>query len=236
MRLDRFISKHTGLPFQTVRRHIAAGRVTLDHRPVRAPNRNVDRFSHVGLDGQVLQAQTAHYLMLHKPVGYLSATSDPALPTVIELMPAGVRDQLHIGGRLDRSTSGLLILTNDGRWSRQLTEPGLKLPKTYRVATRDPISPDTARRFAEGIYLAHEDLTTSPARLDPISCRETRLTIYEGRYHQVKRMFAAVGNRVSALHRESMGAIRLDPTLAPGESRPLTPAEIDSVRENANIR
>ncbi|BES70339.1 16S rRNA pseudouridine(516) synthase [Marinobacter nanhaiticus D15-8W] len=189
----------------------------------------VERFMTISMDGTVLQEQTAHYLMLHKPVGYLSATRDPQHPTVLDLVAPQLRPVLHIGGRLDRSTSGLIILTNDGLWSRRLTEPREKIPKTYHVVTRDPISPETHQRFADGIYLAYERLTTSPARLEQVAEREARLTIYEGRYHQVKRMFAAVGNRVKSLHRESMGEIRLDPTLAPGEWRPLLDSEIASV-------
>ena len=167
--------------------------------------------------------------MLHKPVGYLSATSDPQHPTVMQLIPSPLREQLHIGGRLDRSSSGLLILTNDGLWSRRLTEPRIKLPKTYRVTTLRPISPETAERFAEGIYMTTEQLTTSPAQLQQLAPCEARLTIYEGRYHQVKRMFHAVGNQVVSLHRESMGAIVLDPALAAGEYRTLTTAEVASV-------
>lgn len=124
----------------------------------------VERFMTISMDGTVLQEQTAHYLMLHKPVGYLSATRDPQHPTVLDLVAPQLRPVLHIGGRLDRSTSGLIILTNDGLWSRRLTEPREKIPKTYHVVTRDPISPETHQRFADGIYLAYERLTTS--RLD----------------------------------------------------------------------
>ncbi|ENO12986.1 16S rRNA pseudouridine(516) synthase [Marinobacter nanhaiticus D15-8W] len=229
MRLDRFICKQTGHSFRQARLLIAGGRVWVDGQPERNPVTTVERFMTISMDGTVLQEQTAHYLMLHKPVGYLSATRDPQHPTVLDLVAPQLRPVLHIGGRLDRSTSGLIILTNDGLWSRRLTEPREKIPKTYHVVTRDPISPETHQRFADGIYLAYERLTTSPARLEQVAEREARLTIYEGRYHQVKRMFAAVGNRVKSLHRESMGEIRLDPTLAPGEWRPLLDSEIASV-------
>ncbi|MBV1790101.1 pseudouridine synthase [Marinobacterium sp. D7] len=229
MRLDKFICKHTPYSHQRSRWLIANGRVRVAGRVVRDSRAWVDRFVSVWLDDEQLQGRPAHYLMLNKPRGYLSATEDPQHPTVLELLPRELHPELHIGGRLDRSTSGLLILTNDGLWSRRLTEPKQKVPKVYRVVTLEPITPETAQRFAEGIYLAYEGLTTSPAQLQLLGEREARLTIYEGRYHQVKRMFAQVGNRVTALHRESMGGIALDPLLSPGEYRTLTEAEIASV-------
>ncbi|MGM0774780.1 MAG: 16S rRNA pseudouridine(516) synthase, partial [Pseudomonadota bacterium] len=106
----------------------------------------------------------------------------------------------------------------------------IKIPKVYRVSTAKPISPETTERFAEGIWFEFEQLTTSPAQLELIGSKETRVTIYEGRYHQVKRMFHAVGNRVTSLHRESMGYIHLDDSLKPGACRQLTETEINSVR------
>ncbi|MEH6688858.1 MAG: pseudouridine synthase [Halopseudomonas sabulinigri] len=229
MKLDRFISNRTAHSRQATRLLIASGRVHVAGCITHDPRHEVDQFVAISLDGELLQARQAHFLMLHKPVGYLSATSDPQHPTVMQLIPGPLREQLHIGGRLDRSSSGLLILTNDGLWSRRLTEPRIKLPKTYRVTTLRPISQETAERFAEGIYMTTEQLTTSPAQLKQLAPCEARLTIYEGRYHQVKRMFHAVGNQVVSLHRESMGAIVLDPALAAGEYRALTTAEVASV-------
>lgn len=230
MRLDRFICKHTHHSHKTSRLLIVRGHVQVDLEIERDPLKEVGQFSTIQLDDNLLQQKTAHYLMLHKPVGYLSATRDPQHPTVIDLMAPALRPILHIGGRLDRSTSGLLILTNDGLWSRRLTEPKEKIPKVYHVRTASPITQDTHSRFADGIYLAYEDLTTSPAELEQLGDCEARLTIYEGRYHQVKRMFTAVGNRITSLHRERMGEIRLDDQLAPGESRQLTTCEITSVK------
>lgn len=229
MRLDRFICKHTDLGHRAARWAVAAGRVSVAGQRVTDPRLEVDRFVTICLDGRPLQGREAHYLMLHKPAGYLSATSDPQHPTVLELLPAELRAQLHIGGRLDRATTGLLILTNDGLWSRRLTEPDKKIAKVYRVRTAEPIASAAAERFAAGIHLAREDVMTSPAQLEQLDVCEARLTIYEGRHHQVKRMFAQVGNQVIALHRERMGEIVLDSTLAPGAFRPLSAAEIASV-------
>jgi len=229
MRLDKFICKHSDLGQQAARRAVAAGRVSVAGQWVTDPRTEVDRFVTICLDGQRLQGRPAHYFMLHKPAGYLSATRDPLHPTVLELLPPALREELHIGGRLDRATTGLLILTNDGRWSRRLTEPGKKLAKVYRVRTAEIIPAETEARFAAGIHLAREGVTTSPAELERLGEREVRLSIYEGRHHQVKRMFAQVGVQVVALHREQMGEIRLDAALSPGQFRPLTAAEIASV-------
>jgi 16S rRNA pseudouridine516 synthase len=227
MRLDRFLirqGRHSG---KEIGRLLAQGRVAVDAMPETSGTREIDRFSRVELDGEILQSHEAVYLMLHKPAGWLSATKDPLHPTVIELIDHPLRGELHLAGRLDRASTGLLLLTNDGRWSKRVTEPVEEISKTYRVTTRDGISPETAARFAEGIYFAYEDLTTRPAALEILGTREALLTIHEGRYHQVKRMFHAVGNQVLGLHRESIGPLVLG-GLPPGKFRHLTRTEVDS--------
>lgn len=230
MRLDRLICKLSGRSHSSTRDLIMAGRVGVDGAIALAPGHAVDKFSQVTIDGLCLQDRPRHYLMLNKPGGYLSATIDPVHPTVMELVPAELRAALHIAGRLDRASTGLLLLTSDGRWSRRLTEPGAKKPKVYRIRTLEPLSLAAAERFRQGIYLAREGLTTSPAQIERLGSHEARVTIYEGRHHQIKRMFAAVGNQVTALHRERMDAIALDDSLAPGHWRRLTLSEVASVR------
>lgn len=229
MRLDRLICKLTGQSYSSTRELISGGHVVVDGEAIRTPGHVIDRFSEVKLHGTRLQGRSRHYLMLNKPAGFLSATSDPAHPTVMELVPVELRHLLHIAGRLDRASTGLLVLTSDGQWSRRLTDPGGKKPKVYRVLTREPISPEAPARFAQGIYLTRENLTTTPARIETLGSHEARVTIYEGRHHQIKRMFAAVGNEVTALHRERMGGIALEDSLGPGDWRSLTGAEIASV-------
>lgn len=229
MRLDRFICKHTEYSQKQSRYLVAGGFVRLNGEVERDGRAEVSGFCRVQLEGRVLQSRKAHYFMLHKPAGYLSATRDPEHPVVTELLPEITEGDLHIAGRLDLHTTGLLILTNDGHWSRRLTAPEQKLPKVYRVETLWPISPDTERVFGQGVYLESEDITTSPAKLECLGRCEARLTIYEGRFHQVKRMFQQVDNMVIALHRESMGAIVLDTELAEGESRELSLEEVASV-------
>ena len=227
MRLDRFLSKRPELSRQDVRRLLLEGRVRVDGQAVSDGRYEVSGFSRIELDGQVLQqGYPARYLMVHKPAGCVSATHDPQHTTVLDLLPADEREGLHIAGRLDGNTTGLLLLTNDGQWSRRLTLPGNKLPKIYQVETAEPIGPEYSETFARGIYFAFEDLTTLPARLEILGSHSARLTLVEGRYHQVKRMFGHFRNRVTRLHRESIGPIRLDPALQPGQYRPLTAEEI----------
>ncbi|MNM38991.1 Ribosomal small subunit pseudouridine synthase A [compost metagenome] len=230
MRLDRFLANLPCYNRQQVRLLLVQRRVRVDGAVAADPLTEVREFSRVEVDQQLLQAgRPARYLMLHKPTGCVSATQDPQHRTVLDLMPADLRDDLHIAGRLDFNTTGLLILTNDGQWSRRLTQPGTKLPKLYRVETEDEIGEHYVAKFREGLYFAFEDLTTLPAQLDILAPRQARLAIVEGRYHQVKRMFGHFDNKVVGLHRERMGAIQLDPLLAPGEFRELTAAEIAAV-------
>ncbi|MFJ4354496.1 pseudouridine synthase [Pseudomonas sp. NPDC089428] len=230
MRLDRFLANLPCYNRQQVRLLLAQRRVRLDGEMVSDPKAEVREFSRVEVDDQLLQAgRPARYLMLHKPTGCVSATQDPQHRTVLDLLPGELRDDLHIAGRLDFNTTGLMILTNDGQWSRRLTQPATKLPKHYLVETEDEIGAHYAAKFREGLYFAFEDLTTLPAQLDILGPRQARLAIVEGRYHQVKRMFGHFGNKVVGLHRESMGTIRLDPALQPGDFRALTAEEIASV-------
>jgi 16S rRNA pseudouridine516 synthase len=227
MRLDRFLSKHPEFSRQDVRRLLLAGRVRVDGQPIDDGRREVNDFNRIELDERVLQpGRPARYLMLHKPAGCVSATRDPQHRTVLDLLPESERADLHIAGRLDGNTTGLLLLTNDGQWSRRLTLPGSKLPKVYYVETAEPIGAEYVETFARGIYFAFEDLTTQPAHLELLGERSARLTLTEGRYHQVKRMFGHFRNRVTALHRESIGPIHLDPDLQPGQYRSLSSEEI----------
>ncbi|MGL5018970.1 MAG: pseudouridine synthase, partial [Luteolibacter sp.] len=185
MRLDRFLTRRRTHPCKEIAWLLENGRVSVDGVVEPRGLRRISRFSRIELDGEVLQAQEAVYLMLHKPAGYLSATTDPLHPTVLDLIDHPLRDELHLAGRLDRASTGLLLLTNDGRWSKRVTEPQEEISKVYRVTTRDEISLETAAIFAVGIYFAYEDLTTRPAVLEILSGRDALLTIHEGRYHQV---------------------------------------------------
>jgi 16S rRNA pseudouridine516 synthase len=230
MRLDRFLSNLPSFNRQDVRLLLVGGRVRVDSQVVNDGHHEVRDFSRVEVDERVLQpGKAARYLMLHKPVGCVSATLDPEHLTVLDLLAEAERPGLHIAGRLDLNTSGLLLLTNDGRWSRQLTQPQSKKPKVYRVQTEQPIGSQYAEAFARGLYFAYENLTTQPAELELLDAHNARLTLYEGRYHQVKRMFGHFNNRVLSLHRESIATLQLDPALAAGQYRPLSAQEIKQI-------
>ncbi|WP_166222734.1 pseudouridine synthase [Pseudomonas atagonensis] len=227
MRVDRFLSNLPRYNRQQVRLLLVEKRVRVDGKVVSDPHSEVLEFSRVEVDDEVLQlGKPARYFMLHKPPGCVSATRDPQHPTVLDLIEEPDKEDLHIAGRLDFNTTGLMLITNDGTWSRRLTQPQTKLPKVYYVETEQDIGAEYAIKFAEGIYFAFEDLTTQPARLELLGPRSARLSIIEGRYHQVKRMFGHFNNKVLRLHRESMGQLLLDDALKPGEYRALRTEEI----------
>ncbi|MBA5956443.1 pseudouridine synthase [Pseudomonas lactis] len=227
MRVDRFLSNLPQFNRKQVRLLLVERRVTVEGVAVSDPHHDVREFSQVCVDGEILQAgKPARYFMLHKPRGCVSATSDPQHSTVLDLLDEPDKAELHIAGRLDFNTTGLILITNDGQWSRRLTQPQTKLPKVYHVQTEQDIGPQYAVTFAAGVYFAFEDLTTQPAELELLGPRTARLSIIEGRYHQVKRMFGHFDNKVIGLHRERMGPLVLDASLAPGQYRPLTDEEI----------
>jgi len=229
MRLDRFLSNLPQLNRQAARQLLASGRVRVDGALVCDGLCEVSQFSRIEVDSELLQAgKTARYFMLHKPIGVVSATAHEQHRTVLDLLDEPDKAELHLAGRLDLNTSGLLLITNDGQWSRRLTEPRSRLGKVYRVKTEQPITPEYIEVFARGLYFAYEDLTTLPAELVILDSHSALLTLHEGRYHQVKRMFGHFQNKVIGLHRLSMGAIQLDPQLAPGQYRPLNAAEVAS--------
>ncbi|KAA8696574.1 Pseudouridine synthase [Pseudomonas caricapapayae] len=227
MRLDRFLSNLPRFNRKSVRLALASGRVQVDGRTIRDPHHEVREFSRVTLDMEILQAgKAARYFMLHKPEGCVSATVDTQHPTVLDLLDEPDKHELHIAGRLDFNTTGLMLITNDGQWSRRLTQPQTKMPKVYYVETEQLIDERYAALFAAGMYFSFEGITTQPAQLTLLGPRSARLSIVEGRYHQVKRMFGHFDNKVLRLHRENIGALALDPALAPGSYRTLHATEI----------
>jgi 16S rRNA pseudouridine516 synthase len=230
MRLDRYLANQPQLNRQQARLLIAAGRVRVDGAICADGRQEVRAFSRIEVDGHLLQAgRPARYFMLHKPAGVVSATEHPHHRTVLDLLDEPDKHELHLAGRLDLNSTGLLLITNDGLWSRRITQPQSRLGKIYDVETENPIEPECVDAFARGLYFHYEDLTTLPAELEIIGSHHARLTLHEGRYHQIKRMFGHFDNKVLRLHRESMGPLHLDTTLAPGSYRSLTAAEIAAV-------
>lgn len=233
-RLDRFLSTALSINRKSVRLLLAQGRVLIDHQPADSIQQLVDEYTHVQFDQQILQAKIPSYIMLHKPAGVVSATKDPKHKTVIDVLAAGQLaraplETLHLTGRLDFNSTGLLLLTNDGRWSRRLASPEVK--KRYRVTVDKPISPAVIEAFAEGIYFPYEGVSTRPAELKLVSNKLAEVTLREGRYHQIKRMFGRFQIEVLSLHRFAVGALQLDPDLQEGKGRPLSSVEVSAVFE-----
>ena len=227
MRLDQLIRKATGRSGRALREVLRTSDVRVNGALATSPGQPVGRFDHVELDGLIVQANTARYLALHKPAGVVSATTDPEHRTVIDLIGEPWREELHLAGRLDRFTTGLVILTNDSDFSEALTLPGRKVPKGYRVETNRAITPDAAAAIRTGMRFDKENVTTHPAQLELAGERSCNLTIFEGKHHQVKRMFARFDIKVEALHRFRIGEIWLEEEqLPPGSYRDLHPEEL----------
>lgn len=229
MRLDKYIASVTDYSRKEVKKILKAGLVDVDGIVQTDPGFSVAEQDNVLLDGLALRASGFRYFMLNKPEGYICASKDSRHMTVLELLDEDNLERLHAAGRLDIDTTGLVLLSDDGQWTHRVTSPRSQCEKTYLVETVDPISEDCVELFLQGIKLEGEKRKTLPAKLQLIDEHTARLVISEGKYHQVKRMFAAVGNRVDCLHREKIGSIVLDDDLLPGEYRPLTDEEVHSI-------
>ena len=230
MRLDRFISQSSGLSRSRVRSLLQRGAVRVDGEAVRDAARQVDADNRIEVDGEVLVPPGHRYYMLNKPAGVVCATEDGRHRTVIALLDEPRREALHPVGRLDIDTTGLLLITDDGQWSHGITAPRRHKEKRYLATLAEPLADSAVAQFAAGMSLQGEEKPTLPAALEILAPTRARVTLQEGRYHQVKRMFAALGNRVVALHREAVGSLQLDESLAPGEYRPLRSEEVEALR------
>jgi 16S rRNA pseudouridine516 synthase len=233
-RLDRFISQNSDYTMADTRLLLAQRRICLDGAAADSVQQAVTKFTRVELDGVCLQNEQRVYLALHKPAGVVSATKDNKHPTVLDLVDHPRKNELHIAGRLDFNTTGLVLLTNDGAWSSRISSPQTKLPKTYEVTVSLPLSEEYVAAFQAGIYFAYEDITTLPARLEILSSHRARLSLVEGKYHQVKRMFGSFRNKVLALHRVSVGPVCLG-DLAPGATRPVGASELAEVSQQVFV-
>ncbi|EXJ09290.1 MULTISPECIES: 16S rRNA pseudouridine(516) synthase RsuA [Nitrincola] len=229
MRLDKYLAQATGQSRKDVKRLIHAWLVSVNGEPERDSGRHILETDEVEVEGTLLSQPRPLYIMLHKPADYVCATDDPTHPTVLTLIDSPRANALHIAGRLDIDATGLVLLTDDGKWSHQVTSPKHKTDKLYHVSLADPLDAKAEVHFEKGLLLKGEKQRTKPAHLERIDATHCWVTLTEGRYHQVKRMFAALGNRVTALHRQRIGRIELDETLLPGEYRELTPEEVRDV-------
>ena len=226
MRLDRFLSKTTGLSRKEATKLLQREKVTVEGVVQKKAAFQVPNGAEVIWNHERLELAGPTYLMMHKPLGCVCANNDPMHMTVFAYLDLPNFDELHTVGRLDLDTSGLLLITDDGKWSHRITSPKQQCPKTYHAWLADPVTAADVSAFAEGLQLHGEATLTAPAVLEIINERDALVHVHEGRYHQVRRMFAAMGNKVEQLHREQVGALKLDAGLAPGEFRVLTAEEV----------
>ncbi len=231
MRLDKFLCDALGATRKEATKIIKSGDVTVNDTVQKSGAVKVTDDCTVEWQGREIAKPGPRYIMLFKPEGFVCSHEDGFNHTAFVLLDEVKMDDLHFAGRLDVDTTGLVLITDDGKWSHRITSPKHKCDKTYRVWLADPIQDDYVAKFEQGIELRNEKDLTLPAQLEIVDReeKEVLLTIHEGKYHQVKRMFAALGNKVEHLHRERIGAIELDENLEPGEYRYLTQEEIDSI-------
>ena len=229
MRLDKALAL-TGLSRTQAKALIAAGRVQVCGRVVRDPGQSVET-EDILLDGAPIDARREVYLMINKPAGVVTATEDKHLPTVVSLLPEKyARRKIGPVGRLDRDVTGLVLLTTDGQLAHRLISPRHKAEKLYRAVCEGELTDADVRRFAEGLQLS--DFTALPAELRILSAGETSqadVILTEGKFHQVKRMFAAVGHPLISLKRLRIGSLWLDESLKEGEFRLLTDEEVEAL-------
>lgn len=200
---------------------VLQGRVRIGQRVCEDPFEEVDTQDLVlEVEGQAWPFHARALLMLHKPAGYECSTRPRHHPSVLSLLPAPLRARgVQPVGRLDEDTTGLLLITDDGPLIHRLTSPKWHVPKVYEVRTRHPVDAQVAQRLCEGVVLDDDPQPVRAAACEATGSHTLRLTLTEGRYHQVKRMVAAVGNRVEALHRSAVGALTLPEDLLPGQWR-----------------
>lgn len=228
IRLDKCLTLNYGLSRKEAGTVIRKGRVSVNGSVVKDAAAKVSAEDLIVCDGDGLEVVTEErkrYFLINKPKGCVCSNDDPQNPIVLTLLE-GEAGGLFCVGRLDLDTEGLLFITDDGGWAHRITSPKKSHSKTYEVWLAEDCPEENIRLFAEGVMLRGEKYATRPAVLEIMEPRHVLLTITEGRYHQVKRMFASTGNKVVGLKRIAIGDIRLDEDLQSGEYRELTAEEI----------
>ncbi|WBY49365.1 pseudouridine synthase [Latilactobacillus curvatus] len=236
MRIDRFLSHMNVASRKELKVLFKAGRVRVDGTVVKDAKFKVNEATVVYVDDEPVRYQTHFYWLMNKPAGVISATTDPQKTVLDLLAPADLRDDLFPVGRLDKDTTGLLLLTNDGDLSHALLSPKKHVSKVYRATIAGIVTAEDQARFEAGLVLS--DFTAQPAQLEILSVdeaqQESQITveIHEGKFHQVKRMFHAVGKEVLTLERLKMGPLALPDDLDRGQYRALTDAELALLKAN----
>lgn len=235
IRLDKYLADMSIGTRQEVKKYIRQGRVKINEDIIKKPEYKIrEDEDKIAFDGAPVAYETFEYYMLNKPAGVISATEDKRDKTVLDLIKEKKRKDLFPVGRLDKDTEGLLLITNDGALAHRLLSPKKHVDKCYYAKISGGVTEEDVRVFKERINIGtqEEPEWTMPAELKILekgTISRIRLTIREGKFHQVKRMFLAVGKEVVYLKRERMGALVLDEELAPGEYRKLTDSELKSI-------
>ncbi|MCI9508361.1 MAG: 16S rRNA pseudouridine(516) synthase [Angelakisella sp.] len=231
-RLDKILAAQSTWSRKEVKELVRKGLVTVDGSPAKGADQKVDPDkSCVQVAGRTVPLRIRLYLMMNKPAGVVSASRDDSCPTVVDLVPPELlRQGLFPAGRLDKDTTGMVIITDDGALAHRILSPKSHVPKVYLARLDRPLTPEMAEGFAAGIPLGEEGATL-PAKLEPLEETLARVTLREGMYHQIKRMFAVYGAKVVELRRISMGGLALDESLAPGQCRELTPQEVELLQQ-----
>lgn len=234
IRLDKFLAEMQIGTRSEVKKLIRGGKVQIDGHVCKNADEKIDPEQAEVMVDHVLVGYAAYeYFMLNKPKGCVSATEDSRYPTVLDYITDHKRKDLFPVGRLDLDTEGLLLITNDGAMAHELLSPAKHIPKTYEAKIDGIVTQEDVEIFAQGMDIG-EKKPTKPAELLILKANvisHVQVTIYEGKFHQIKRMFESVGKPVLELKRISMGALSLDEKLAPGEYRALTDAEINYLRQ-----
>ncbi len=236
--MDKLLSAALEVSRADAKRLLASGSVTVNGVPERSGNTKVDPAAQtVCVNGKRISYSEHVYLVMNKPLGVVSSTDDPDSRTVLDLVPKELfRRGLFPVGRLDKYSEGMLILSDDGDFAHRVLSPRSHLPKTYEVTLDAPIIDDRlVQLFAGGVYLGGGE-RSSPAILEPLSKTAARVTIYEGIYHQVRRMFDQNGAHVTRLFRVQIGGLMLDPALLPGQVRALTDEELAKLTDTGDTR
>ncbi len=234
MRLDALLTR-LGLGSRSeMQKLIRRGAVAVDGTPIRDPGAAVLPGAPLAVDGHPVDSRIERTVMLYKPDGVLTAARDPKAKTVMDLLPPVYTS---IGcmpvGRLDKDTTGLLLLTTDGELAHRLISPRRAIEKTYLATVDTAFRPEEVAAFAEGLTLS--DFTALPATLEIVDAHTGRITVTEGKYHQVRRMLAACGHQTLTLHRERVGPLTLDPALEPGQMRALNENELTALKQAVEL-
>ncbi|WP_101875362.1 pseudouridine synthase [Lachnoclostridium edouardi] len=230
IRLDKFLTETGSLTRSQAKEAAKKGRILVNGEAEKKTDRKIDpEKDEIVLDGKRISYAAYEYYMLNKPKGVVSATEDKKYPTVVQLIQDRKRTDLFPAGRLDIDTEGLLLITNDGELTHNLLSPKKHVDKVYLAEFEGVFPEDGKEQFQAGLIL-EDGVKTMPSHII-VNGNQARLTIKEGKFHQVKRMFQAVGCQVTYLKRLSMGSLTLDENLKPGEYRPLTNEEIESLKQ-----